>query len=48
MFFHFHIEVEAGVFNYGRLFSVIFPLFFFSISRKYVPGRNLACFFIFT
>ena len=48
MFFHFHVEVEAGVFNYSRFFSVIFPLFFFSISRKYVPGRNLACFFIFT
>jgi len=22
MFFHFHIEVEAGVFNYGRFFSL--------------------------
>lgn len=25
MFFYFHVEVEAGVFNYGRLFSVREP-----------------------
>ena len=24
-FFHFHVEVEAGVFNYGRFFSVCEP-----------------------
>lgn len=39
---------------YGNLYqllenSIIFPLFFFfSISRKYVAGRDLAFFFIFT
>lgn len=49
-FLKYHISFPTLDGNLYQLLEnwIIFPLFFFSISRKYVAGRNLACFFSFT
>ena len=43
MFFNFHVEVEAGVFNYGRFFSVCEPDVFTAVElimmNKNVAGK---------